>query len=338
MSTIEPTHGKELPSPDLNKQDQQPTKEQNIKDLRQQGVDKEETETKQDVPNPNPTKEQDINHKDWFPPQPDLAKEEEVLKKKEGWHLQHPDSVGKEGSHQPDPLIKEDSDKKNLDPLHKEDWYRKQDAEKTEESLKKKKEEEERKELHQHGIKKDEEKKDEEKKAEEKKEAEKKEAEKKDEEKKKAEKKDEEKKKAEKKAEEKKTKEEEKKDNGKKESGKKAEEKKEDEKKEDDKDERHSLKHIHKTSTPTPIDINQLDPITKSIEATSSVFDASTTSFFEGYGIAAGYAEDEFGGLGLIGVFQETSSSIGTKTTNDSHYLFLILFLATWFIFNRRLL
>ncbi|CEP17664.1 hypothetical protein [Parasitella parasitica] len=36
---------------------------------------------------------------------------------------------------------------------------------------------------------------------------------------------------------------------------------------------------------------------------------AAVESFFEGYGIAAGHAEDEFGGLGLIGVFEESSAS-----------------------------
>ncbi|KAI9361467.1 hypothetical protein BD770DRAFT_470813 [Pilaira anomala] len=43
--------------------------------------------------------------------------------------------------------------------------------------------------------------------------------------------------------------------------------------------------------------------ITKTKESieTDSVFDASTTSFFKGYGIAAGHVEDRIGGLGLIG-------------------------------------
>ncbi|KAG2193325.1 hypothetical protein INT47_005638 [Mucor saturninus] len=82
--------------------------------------------------------------------------------------------------------------------------------------------------------------------------------------------------------------------------------------------------------------------ITEQIEAvitdaetpTSQVFNAATTSFFEGYGIAAGHAEDEFGGLGLIGVFEEVAS-IGTKSGHDQLCLLITLFLVSWFVFRR---
>lgn len=54
-------------------------------------------------------------------------------------------------------------------------------------------------------------------------------------------------------------------------------------------------------------------------------------SFFEGYGIAAGHGEDEFGGLGLIGVFEESNvSSIGASL--DSSYRLNMLAIVSLFL------
>lgn len=61
--------------------------------------------------------------------------------------------------------------------------------------------------------------------------------------------------------------------------------------------------------------------------------DASTATFFEGYGIAAGHAEDEFGGLGLIGVFEDVTSA-SSRSADQQMFLVVVLFFATMLIFN----
>lgn len=54
-------------------------------------------------------------------------------------------------------------------------------------------------------------------------------------------------------------------------------------------------------------------------------------SFFEGYGIAAGHGEDEFGGLGLIGVFEESNaSSVGASL--DTSYRLNMLAIVSLFL------
>lgn len=67
--------------------------------------------------------------------------------------------------------------------------------------------------------------------------------------------------------------------------------------------------------------------------ASEIVPDTSTAAFFAGYGIAAGHAEDEFGGLGLIGVFEDVTSA-ANRSASQHLYLALLLFFATWYMFN----
>jgi hypothetical protein len=61
------------------------------------------------------------------------------------------------------------------------------------------------------------------------------------------------------------------------------------------------------------------------------------TSYLEGYGLAAGHAEDEIQGLGLIGVFEPYKVS-GASSKSNEHFIFniLISIVLCWFLFTRR--
>lgn len=113
--------------------------------------------------------------------------------------------------------------------------------------------------------------------------------------------------------------------------------KKEDEKKKKEKDEKKKKeekgeKTEFKHAAHSAIELAVVTKAKESIE-THSVFDASTTSFFKGYGIAAGHGEDEFGGLGLIGVY-ESHTSDGIKKEAAHVYFFLFIILTSWFLFH----
>jgi hypothetical protein len=61
------------------------------------------------------------------------------------------------------------------------------------------------------------------------------------------------------------------------------------------------------------------------------------TSYLEGYGLAAGHAEDEIQGLGLIGVFEPYKVS-GASSKSNEHFIFTILIaiVLCWLLFTRR--
>ncbi|KAI8880504.1 hypothetical protein K501DRAFT_335391 [Backusella circina FSU 941] len=61
------------------------------------------------------------------------------------------------------------------------------------------------------------------------------------------------------------------------------------------------------------------------------------TSYLGGYGLAAGHAEDEIEGLGLIGVFEPYKVSAASSKSND-HFIFTTILSITlcWLLFKRR--
>lgn len=62
-----------------------------------------------------------------------------------------------------------------------------------------------------------------------------------------------------------------------------------------------------------------------------------TTSYFDGYGMAAGYTEDEFRGLGLIGIFEgENAASLGQSLVPNGLNLLVFLLLGLYWGFHTR--